>query len=197
MQRAHDMSDDVSTWSGCGGAHAAKYRPVSIGTFFERAPGLRLWSISITTRRRRRGPVIPGRTALRSPPGSPETRAGGQIRRERRVASLCASLAPNMATSTRPLRVLWKREDATKISALHAIGAVVRVPAHKWVAAYPRHRRAARNGLRAPGSRGTASRRRRGGASCGAKRREKGEDLRPCEPMHGVSSAWIATRMGS
>ena len=70
---------------------------------------------------------------------------GGQIRRERRVASLCASLAPNMTTSTRPLRVLWKREDATKISALHAIGAVVRVPAHKWAAGSPRHRALAAN----------------------------------------------------
>ena len=102
-----------------------------------------------------------------------------------------------MATSTRPLRVLWKREDATKVSVLLAIGVVVRVPAHKWAAGCPRYRRAARNGLRAPGSRGTASRRRRGGASCGAKRREKGEDLRPCEPMHGVSSAWITARMGA
>ena len=89
------------------------------------------------------------------------------------MASLCASLAPNMATSTRPLRVLWKREDATKVSVLLAIGVVVRVPAHKWAAGCPRHRRAARNGLRAPGSRGTASRRRRGGASCGAKRERK------------------------
>ena len=153
--------------------------------------------VDITTRRRRHGRVIPGRTALRSPHGYPKTHAGGQIRHKRRVASPRASLAPNMATSTRPLRVLWKREDATKVSVLLAIGVVVRVPAHKWAAGCPRHRRAARNGLRAPGSRGTASRRRRGGASCGAKRREKGEDLRPCEPMHGVSSARITARMGA
>ena len=65
-----------------------------------------------------------------------------------------------MATSTRPLRVLWKREDATKVSVLLAIGVVVRVPAHKWAAGYPRHRRAARNGLRAPGSREKEERRR-------------------------------------